>query len=418
VYGRWQVLRCRRSSGRIFNFRLPMPGFLAKIPRVLVVLSTVHKARRDKLTGILKYAQLNGPWDVQMVEDHPYIARLGSFKNWRPDGMIKDGSYPIPFRIPKTMKIPTVLLDTDARPCRCTCVDHDSRQTAEHVADYFLRQGLRQFAFVGSVPRCFWSEARVEGFAGRLAENGYPCAIYKPKNAKDWGLEQEHMQRWLLTLPNPCGIMAAMDLRARQVLDACRGAGIRVPEEIAVIGVDNDETICENSRPTLSSVLPDFEGAGYLAAELLDRLMRKIQRKPLRLTYGVKRIVQRQSTQRLQVANGLAASAVEFIRLNACAGITVADVAQHLKVSRRLAELRFREACGRSILEEIRHYRLERVCTLLRETNLPIGEIGQRCGYETETYLKALFKARFGMTMRAYRKAPTPTAQRDTSASR
>ncbi len=385
-----------------------MSKFLQTIPRVLVVLSTVHKARRDKLQGILKYARLHGPWDVQTVEAHPYIARVGSLKNWRPDGMIKDGTHPLPFRSPKGIKVPTVLLDTDGRrPRRCFCVDHDSRQTAENVADYYLRQGFERFAFVGSVPRCFWSDARAEGFMNRLAQNGYGCTVYQPKNSMDWGLEQDHMRRWLLSLPRPCGIMAAMDLRAKQVLDACRIAEIRAPDEIGVIGVDNDETICENTTPTLSSALPDFERGGYMAAELLDRLMRKTQRKPVRLTYGLNRIVQRQSTQRFRLSNPVASSAMEFIRLNACEGITVKDVAEHLRVSRRLAEIRFREVCGRSILDEIRHCRLERVCMLLHETNLPIGEVGRRCGYDTETYLKALFKARLGMTMRAYRKSHT-----------
>jgi LacI family transcriptional regulator len=388
-----------------------MPQFLQTIPRVLVVLSTVHKARRDKLQGILRYARLHGPWDVQTLEAHPYITRVGSLKNWQPAGIIKDGTYPLPFRLPQVLQqLPTVLLDTDGRrPQRRCCVDHDSRRTAACIADYYLRLGLTQFAFVGSVPRCFWSVARAEGFVKRLAQQGYGCTLYQPRHARDWGLEQDHMRRWLLALPRPCGILAAMDLRAKQVLDTCRLAGIRVPDEMAVIGIDNDETICENTTPTLSSALPDFEGGGYLAAELLDRLMRRQQRKPVRLTYGLNRIVARQSTQRFRASNLVASSALEFIRLNACAGITVRDVAKHLQVSRRLAELRFREACGRSILEEIRHCRLERVCTLLRETNLPIGEVGRQCGYETETYLKALFKSRFGVTMRAYRKHPTPT---------
>lgn len=386
-----------------------MPKFLPTIPRVLVVLSTVHKARRDKLRGILEYARLHGPWDVQTVEAHPHIARLGSFRNWQPEGMIKDGSYAIPFRGLQAGKLPTVLLDTNGRRSRRGCsVDHDSRQTAEAVADYYLRQGLERFAFVGSVPRCGWSTARAEGFVNRLAQHGYGCAVYRPKNGMDWGLEQEHMRRWLLSLPRPCGIMAAIDLRAKQVLDTCRLAGIRVPDEMLVLGVDNDETICENTLPTLSSALPDFERGGYMAAELLDRLMRNMQRKAVRLTYGLNRIVTRQSTQRFRVPNPVATAALEFIRLQACEGITVKDVVSHVKVSRRLAELRFREACGHSILEEIRHYRLERVCTLLRETNLPIGEIGKRCGYETETYLKTLFKTCFGVTMRAYRKNPTP----------
>lgn len=382
-----------------------MSKFLHKVPRVLVAVSTVYKARRDKLQGILKYAQLNGPWDVQMLEDHPYIAKLGSFKHWRPDGIIRDGTNPLTLPSVHTSKIPIVLLDTASAPTQgCSCVNNDPHQISGAVADYYLRQGFKRFAYVGSVPVAVWSKARAEAFVARLAKAGHACALYKPQHANDWGLEQKHMRAWLSALPKPCGLMAAMDIRGKQVLDTCVLAGIRVPEEISVIGVDNDETICENTTPTLSSVFPDFEGSGYMAAELLDRLMRSRKRQTIQLTYDVKRIVHRLSSQDIKQSSRLAVSAMEFIRLNACAGITVMDVARHLKVSRRFAELRFREACDHSILDEIQHHRLERVRTLLHETNLPIGAIGERCGYPTETYLKTLFKKRFDMTMREYRK--------------
>jgi len=382
-----------------------MSKFLHKVPRVLVAVSTVYKARRDKLQGILKYAQMNGPWDVQMLEDHPYIAKLGSFKHWRPDGIIRDGTNPLTLPSVHTSKIPIVLLDTASAPTQgCSCVNNDPHQISGAVADYYLRQGFKRFAYVGSVPVAVWSKARAEAFVARLAKAGHACALYKPQHANDWGLEQKHMRAWLSALPKPCGLMAAMDIRGKQVLDTCVLAGIRVPEEISVIGVDNDETICENTTPTLSSVFPDFEGSGYMAAELLDRLMRSRKRQTIQLTYDVKRIVHRLSSQDIKQSSRLAVSAMEFIRLNACAGITVMDVARHLKVSRRFAELRFREACDHSILDEIQHHRLERVRTLLHETNLPIGAIGERCGYPTETYLKTLFKKRFDMTMREYRK--------------
>jgi len=382
-----------------------MAKFLQKIPRVLVALSTVQKARRDKLQGVLKYAQLNGPWDVQMLENHPYIAKLGSFKHWHPDGIIRDGTDPLPFPAARTAKVPTVLIDTaSSAPRGRSCVNNDPRQIAECAADYYLRQGFRQFAFVGSVPASPWSQARAKAFSDCIAKSGFACAQYEPRHANDWGLEQQHMRAWLVGLPKPCGLMAAMDLRAKQVLDTCALADICVPEEIAIIGVDNDETICESTTPTLSSVLPDFEGGGYLAGELLDKLMRGTKRQTVRLTYGVKRIVHRLSSQDMKNSSRLAVSAMEFIRLNACAGITVMDVVRHLNVSRRFAELRFREARGHSVLDEIQHHRLERVRALLRETTIPIGEIGERCGYPTETYLKTLFKKRFGITMREYRK--------------
>ncbi len=382
-----------------------MSRFLKKIPHVLVAISTVYKARRDKLQGILKYAQLNGPWDVQLLEDHPYIAKLGSFKHWHPDGIIRDGTNPLPLPAVRAKGIPTVLIDTaSSQPRGYSIVNNDPRQISGAVADYYLRQGLKQFAFVGSVPVAAWSQSRSEAYVERLAKAGYACTLYKPRHANDWGLEQEYMCNWLKALPKPCGLMAAMDIRGKQVLDACAFAGIRVPEEVSVIGVDNDETICENTTPTLSSVLPDFEGSGYLSAELLDRLMRSESHRVVHLTYDVKRIVHRLSSQDMKNSSRLAVSAMEFIRLNACGGITVMDVARHLKVSRRFAELRFREARDHSILDEIQYQRLERVRALLRETTLPIGAIGERCGYPTETYLKTLFKKRFGITMREYRK--------------
>jgi len=403
------LMRRIGSIGSYVDDVIAMPRFLQQIPRVLVVLPTAQKACRDKLHGILRYAHLNGPWDVQTQEDHPFIVRLGSFRNWKPDGILygaNDTSFKTALR---AKEIPVVRLDPGRTvPAWQSSVRHDSRLIAESVADHFLHLGLSNFAFVGSIPDFGWSQMRSKAFVERLKKVGVCCHRYTPVHAEDWGLEQRHMQTWLRSLPKPCGLMVSVDLRAKQVLDTCRTSGIRVPEEIAVVGVDNDATICENTTPTLSSVLPDFEGGGYLAAELLDRLLRGLQKKPVHLTYGVRGIIQRQSSQYLRQSDHLIASAVEFIRLNACAGIAVSDVVEQMNVSRRHAERHFRTACGHSILDEIQHRRLERVLALLRETNLPIREIGARCGYETEIYLKVLFKKRFGITMREYRKTISP----------
>ena len=389
---------------------LAMSKFLQKIPRVLVALPTEVKANHDKLQGILRYAKLYGPWDVQFMGLHPVYPQLGELENWQPDGVIQDVNVRGSVAWRKRKHIPIVQMDGPPPQTRSiSWVKHDSRMIAETVAAFFLQRGFRHFAYVDTMPQAAWSKERLEAFKNQLRTAGHECAVYAPPSpmeSDDWGLEQPHLRTWLEALPKPCGLMAAMDLRAKQVLDTCLAAAIRVPEEIAVIGVDNDETICENTRPSLSSVLPDFEGGGYLAAELLDRLMRSPSHKAVRLAYGVKRVVHRLSSLDIRVSNPLAAAALEFIRLNACAGITVTDVARRLNVSRRFAEIHFREARGHSILEEIQRQRLDRVRTLLQETDLPIGEIGARCGYGTETYLKALFKVRFGITMRDYRKRP------------
>jgi len=384
-----------------------MSRFLHTIPRVLVMLQPASpKVRGEKLQGILKYARLHGPWDVQVMEDRTFTSELGAFKNWRPDGIITRSSpEALDALVSRSRKIPAVFIDSDPQTTRRRMlVHHDLQKDGEAVADFYLMQGLVHFAFAGSVQPAYWSSARADAFIDRLKQNGHACAVYAPQNAKDWGLEQRHMRDWLKALPKPCGLFVAFDLRAKSVLDTCLAARIRVPEEIAVVSVDNDETLCENTLPTLSSVQPDFEGGGYQAAELLDQMMRGKKRKTISLAYGVKRIVHRQSSQFIPMTNRLAAAAVEFIRLNACEGITVPDVARHLHVSRRFAEIRFKAALGHSILDEIQTRRLEKLCALLRETTLPIGEIGERCGYDTEAYLKRLFKKTFSMTMREYRR--------------
>ena len=365
-----------------------------------------EKVRREKFQGILKYARLHGSWDVQLFDDRPFISKLGDFANWRPDGIITRGDLSLfSALIPKPENIPTVYLDADPRHCHNgMIVRHDLEATSRAVAEHYIRQGLTHFAYVGSAPNSYWSAVRGDAFAIRIRQDGCHCVFYEPKNVEDWGLEQKHMRDWLISLPKPCGLFAAFDLRAKQVLDTCLSAEIRVPEEIAIIGVDNDETICENTVPTLSSVQPDLEGGGHMAAELLDGLMRGKKRKGVSLTYGLQRIVERQSSRCVRSLNRLAMLAVEFIRINACEEITISDVVRRLGVSRSFAEKSFRKSLGHSLLEEIQLRRLERICSLLKETTLSVGEIGTRCGYSTEPYLKRLFKRTFGITMREYRK--------------
>ncbi len=389
---------------------LYMSKFLKKVPRVLVMVTpTSQKVLREKAQGILRYARLHGPWDVQLLDDRSFISKLGSFSNWHPDGIItRESPKVLAAHFPGVKKTPTVFFDTDSQSSRCrTRVQHDVSKASEAVADYYMKQKrLRHFAYVASAsePQPFWSLMRGDAFARRLKEGGCDCEIYAPETTKDWGAEQQDMLEWLKSLPKPCGLFAAFDSQAKQVLDTCLSAGIRVPEDVAVIGADNDEMICENTIPTLSSVQSNYADGGFMAAELLDQLMRGKIRKPVTLSYGFNGIIHRQSSQFISEKNWCATAAAEFIRLNACEGITVPDVAQHLHVSRSFAEKTFRKALGHSILEEIQTRRLERLCTLLRETPLSIGEIGERCGYHTESYLKRLFKKKFGMTMREYRR--------------
>ena len=387
-----------------------MKKFLRKVPRILVMVTpTSQKVLREKTQGVLRYARLHGPWEVQILDDRAFISKIDTLNNWQPDGIItRETPKVLAARFKKSRQIPTVFFDADLlSSSRHTSVQHNVRKASEAVADFYMQQRrLSHFAYVASssFPQPFWSAVRGRAFAERLKKHGYGCDLYAPQIAQDWGVEQKQMHDWLVSLPKPCGLFAAFDPQAKLVLDTCLSAGISVPEDLAVIGADDDDMICENTIPTLSSVRSNYEESGYLAAELLDQLMRGKIKKPVTRSYGFNRIVHRQSSRFVSTTSRYAAAAVEFIRLNACEGITVPDVAQHLHVSRSFAEKSFRKALGHSILDEIQTRRLERVCALLHETVLSIGEIGERCGYHTETYLKRLFKKRFGMTMREYRR--------------
>jgi len=274
-------------------------------------------------------------------------------------------------------------------------------------AEYLLEQGFTQFAFVSDIWDSNWAIKRRDGFVQRLSEAGLPCHVYEALSdaaRKDWGMEQKGIAAWLAKLPKPVGLMTANDVRGRQVLDTCLMAGISVPDQIAVLGVDNDELICATTNPPMSSILRDTEGSGYNAAQMLDRLMRGKNRKKEAWLYRPIRVVGRQSTEKLQFTDRLAVKAVEFIRINAGIGMKVNDVVKHLKVSRRLAELRFRQAVGRSIHDELQNARLAQVRRLLQETELSISEITEHCGYESESYLGLVFRKKFNITMRQFRK--------------
>ena len=185
---------------------------------------------------------------------------------------------------------------------------------------------------------------------------------------------------------------------------------IKIPTELAVLGIDNDETLCEHVSPTLSSIRPNFEAAGFLAARLLGE--RLACRGPFtddaQRFFAAEDVVRRQSTRRLPRANAAVSKAVEIVRLRACDGLKPRDVFAELGCSRRLAELRFRELTGRSVQEEILHVRLERVKELLARPGVPLESIAVRCGWKSSAQLRVFFKSVEGQSLRAWRAARSP----------
>jgi LacI family transcriptional regulator len=219
-----------------------------------------------------------------------------------------------------------------------------------------------------------------------------------------WEHRQDALAEWLTGLPKPCGILVASDQLGPHLLEACRRAGVAVPDEVAVVGVDNDETMCDVCNPPLSSVDADHQLVGYRAAELLDTLMQG-GKAPSLLTYLEPRgVVVRKSSDVLATGDRLVAAALCLIRERACTGLSAQDVVAAIPVSRSVLQRRFRQETGRSIQEEIIRTRMNRARQLLAETELPLVEVAERAGFNHQEYLGATFKAQLGKTPLEYRR--------------
>lgn len=364
---------------------------------VLAVSSTVHKANVDYLAGILRYASGRQDWRLWLfnpLADYSYGNVLPAR---RAGGVIANGLEEVPLESlqPRNRRACVVISDcaTDSGVSSVLC---DNAAVARAAADFFLARQFRNFAFAEApLPEAF-SVERLDAFAAAVRPE---CATFTNLSAGS-----PDFAKWLRRLPRPCALFAANDRIAKIAADICRVAGIRVPQEIAILGVDDEEMVCNFTSPTLSSVRPAFEAGGYMAAELLDSIMRGKTREAVHLRYGVTGIVERDSTA-ISSAEVSSSSALEtYIRQHAKAEMTPETAVR--AVGRDGARIRraYREAYGRTVCRGIQEARLREVQKLLQKTRVPIGAIGPMCGFGNEFYLKTLFKSRFGMTMSQWRK--------------
>jgi len=275
------------------------------------------------------------------------------------------------------------------------------------AAEYLHNRGLRQFAYCGfdDMP---WSRNRHKSFQQRIAEAGFEIHSYsQPKSRikRLWQNEQKFLADWLKSLPKPIGLMACNDDRGQDVLNACKVAGLDVPDDIAVLGVDNDELICDLSRPPLTSVALNTERAGYEAAELLDKLI-KGDEKMANQTIMVRptNVVTRQSTEILAIEDREVIRAVRYIRQHTKKAIQVTDVVGVTNLSRRVLEKRFRKVLSRSILKEIRRSRVNQIAGMLVETNQSILQIALASGFTDANHISRYFQREKGISPVAYRK--------------
>jgi LacI family transcriptional regulator len=263
---------------------------------------------------------------------------------------------------------------------------------------------LSHFGFAGDA-RFAWSLRHQRNFVACLRGAGHPCSVLASRlsDFTDWESGRRRLSAWLRALPKPAGVMACYDIRGQQVLDICRELGLNVPDDIAVIGQHNDELLCELCDPPLSSVIPTPRRAGYEAAALLDRLMRKQRPRTVRIEVPPLGVAMRQSTDLVAVADPRLAAALRFIRAHACEEMSVEDMARTAGMSRSLFERKFRQAFGTSPWDHVLTLRVRQARLLLAQTSLGIAEIATRTGFTTPEYFSASFRKLTGAPPRAER---------------
>ncbi|MBI9019620.1 MAG: DNA-binding transcriptional regulator [Phycisphaerae bacterium] len=371
--------------------------------KVVLLLETSREYGRKLLFGITKYSYFHGPWafhwktggrdrilpQLDLWGATGIIAHVSSQK--KADEIIESG-------------IPAVIkgLDGTVLPL----IKTDDAAIGKMGAEHLLERGFKNFAFCG-YHDTYWSTNRQKYFTARLNEDGFEPFIYdafgKP-NITAWEDEQTHLADWLMSLPKPIGIMAPVDDRSINVIEACKIADIDVPNDVAIIGVDNDELVCQLAKPQLSSIALAAERAGFEAAELLGRLMQGEKMQGQQILTVPTHVETRQSTDILAIEDREIAQALQFIRQHPNEPLQVSDVVDAVAISRRSLQLRFKQALGRSILDEIRKVRIEQVSRMLTETNLPVSNIAMSLGFPGIDHIARFFRKEKKMSPLTYRK--------------
>ena len=382
--------------------------------RVVVALRMAGIAGQDKLNGIFDYLSAGRRWQLIIYRTkHEFTAEVVRQEIARgADGFIVGlpGMEDALSELAAT-DAPTVLMNVsggeiEKRKSGIAIVMSDSAAVGREGANALLKQGIyKSYGYAGYRTDDEWSRERGNAFRDALAEAGFVGRMMDIAHYRDKVEDKPTIVKWLRALPKPCGILAACDDRAFEILDICNEIGIKIPAEIGLLGVNNDPILCENSDPKLSSIQPNFIEEGRLAAELLEQMMSggTIPAQKRLRKVGIRSIVHRESTVAQSESGKLVQKVLAYIEHNAVKGMGVEDVARRFKVSRSLLELRFRELQGESVYEAMLRIRLEKVKRLLRDTQDTITEITAACGWKNPTPPKILFKKRFGMSMRDYR---------------
>jgi len=373
-----------------------------KIPRVAVWIETSRGYARGLIRGVAAYVQQHGPWSIYFTPHGQHDPLPGWLRTWRGDGILARIENRQMARVLLATRLPLIDLSCRLPEFREPMFGIDNRPVARMAFDHLRERGFRHYGFYG-LPRGVHvhMDYRCDYFCRCVEDAGLACDAFEVRRTRgkspDWEGEQRQLVKWLLGLPKPIGIMCCNDDRGLQLLDACRRASVVVPDQVAVIGVDNDQELCGLATRPLSSVDVNSQRFGCSAAAMLEQMMaQRLLRPPHETLFPPSRVVTRMSTDTLAVENPALARALRFIREHACEAISVADVVQAAVTSRRDLERQMRSTIGRSPNQENLRVRIRRAQELLADTDLPLESIARQTGLHSRKYLGDVFRREAG----------------------
>ena len=377
---------------------------------VALLIETSNAYARGILDGVIRYVREHEAWSIFLPEQERAARPPGWLSRWKGDGIIARIETDEIARAVRRTKLPAVDVSAARHVPDIPWVETNDESIARLAAEHLLERGFVNLGFVGDATYN-WSRWRQEHFQRIVNEAGLTChshaSVPRGKPGYSWNKEKRNLAAWLNRLPKPIGIMACYDIKAQQLLDVCRELDLAVPEQVAVIGVDNDRLLCDLADPPLSSVIPNTRRTGYEAAWILDQMMSGNSIAAEAHLIEPVGVETRQSTDILAIDDPHVASAVRFIRERAYTPINVVDVLRQVPLSRRVLESRFQSILGRTPHEEIVRLRIERVKQLLLETDLTLATIAARSGFQHVEYLSVAFKKHVGIPPSRFRKSLT-----------
>lgn len=386
----------RKCSGW-FEFQATMMSPL----RIALLIETSNVYGRELLRGIHGWAaESDANWSFRLVEQGRGAVIPEWLEDWEGDGIVARVEDERIGHALQRLGIPVVDVSAGLeQPLFPRVVTHSER-AVELALEHFEELGIQDFAFCGD-RSFYWSRVRERFFCSLLEEKGRRPFVRSTRLSKP-DAEIGRLAKWLKDLPPRTGVLACYDIRGQEVLEACREAGLRAPDDVAVLGIHNDEILCEFCDPPLSSVIPNARLAGYEAADVLATLMAGGEVESVKRVHPLG-IAKRQSTDLVAVDDPRVSAALTYIQENACGGISVQDVLSKVPMARTQLERQFRKFLGRTPREQIERVRMERVKDLLVRSSLPISAIAESAGYEYPEYLTVAFKRCFGESPREFR---------------